>query len=180
MPGMPHMTAAMIYEYLRSIIFIYFRLIYSYLLLTKIHIKIIIFVAVKQFYKILMKQIFRLLGLCVCAAACNNPSQNLSESDFIDSVTKALANNAHIDLDDLVWTREPASYTSKGDTIAITTAPYTELWQRTYYHFRNDNAPVLQMKTREQYFSFVVKTDFTHSHHRFDQCWLESSFSTNL
>lgn len=44
-----------------------------------------------------MKKIFRLLGLCVCAAACNNPSQNLSEPDFADSVTKALANNGHID-----------------------------------------------------------------------------------
>ena len=117
-----------------------------------------------------MKKIFRLLGLCVCAAACNNPSQNLSEQDFADSVTKALANNGHIDLDDLAWTREPASYTADGDSIAITTAPHTDLWQRTYYHFRNDNAPVLQMKTREQYFSFVVKTDFTQSHHRFDQC----------
>ena len=26
------------------------------------------------------------------------------------------------------------------------------------------------MKTREKFFSFVVKTDFTSSHHRFDQC----------
>ena len=26
------------------------------------------------------------------------------------------------------------------------------------------------MQTREKYFSFVVKTDFTQSHHRFDQC----------
>ena len=40
----------------------------------------------------------------------------------------------------------------------------------TYYHFRNDNAPVLQMETEEKYFSFVVKTDFADSHHRFDQC----------
>ena len=58
----------------------------------------------------------------------------------------------------------------KGDTIVITTAPHTDLWQRTYYHFQNDNAPVLQMQTREKFFSFVVKTDFTQSHHRFDQC----------
>ncbi len=58
----------------------------------------------------------------------------------------------------------------KDDTILITTAPKTDLWQRTYYHFQNDNAPVLQMKTREKFFSFVVKTDFTGSHHRFDQC----------
>ena len=26
------------------------------------------------------------------------------------------------------------------------------------------------MQTNEKYFSFVVKTDFTQSHHRFDQC----------
>ena len=35
---------------------------------------------------------------------------------------------------------------------------------------KNDNAPVLQMKTKEKFFSFVVKTDFTQSHQRFDQC----------
>lgn len=29
-----------------------------------------------------------------------------------------------------------------------------------YYHFRNDNAPVLQLETEEEYFSFVVKTEF--------------------
>ncbi|HIQ97018.1 MAG TPA: DUF1349 domain-containing protein, partial [Candidatus Limivivens merdigallinarum] len=44
-----------------------------------------------------------------------------------------------------------------------------DLWQRTYYHFRNDNAPLLQMTTEERYFSFVVKTEFE-SKHRFDQC----------
>ena len=34
----------------------------------------------------------------------------------------------------------------------------------------DDNAPVWQMETEEKYFSFVVKTDFTGSCHRFDQC----------
>ncbi len=28
--------------------------------------------------------------------------------------------------------------------------------QRTYYHFRNDNAPVLQMETEEKFFSFGI------------------------
>ena len=69
----------------------------------------------------------------------------------------------------LEWTRRPASSSITDDKIEIVTAPHTDLWQRTYYHFRNDNAPVLQMKTKEQYFSFVVKTEFD-SHHRFDQC----------
>ena len=67
------------------------------------------------------------------------------------------------------WTRQPESYTIGQDYIEIVTAPYTDLWQRTYYHFRNDNAPVLQVSTKEKFFSFVVKTDFE-SKHRFDQC----------
>ena len=69
----------------------------------------------------------------------------------------------------LEWTRFPASSTVTDEKIEIITAPHTDLWQRTYYHFRNDNAPVLQMKTDEKYFSFVVKTEFE-SKHRFDQC----------
>ena len=69
----------------------------------------------------------------------------------------------------LEWTRFPASSSISDEKIEIVTAPHTDLWQRTYYHFRNDNAPVLQMKTKEKYFSFVVKTEFE-SKHRFDQC----------
>ena len=69
----------------------------------------------------------------------------------------------------LKWTREPADYSIADDKIEIVTAPHTDLWQRTYYHFRNDNAPVLQMETDEKFFSFVVKTEFE-SKHRFDQC----------
>lgn len=69
----------------------------------------------------------------------------------------------------LNWTREPNSYIIHDNKIEIITKPYTDLWQRTYYHFRNDTAPVLQMSTDEKYFSFVVKTEFE-SHHRFDQC----------
>ena len=71
---------------------------------------------------------------------------------------------------DFRWTREPASFAVSGDRIEIVTKPHTDLWQRTYYHFRNDNAPVLQMETEEKFFSFVVKTSFEESHHRFDQC----------
>ena len=67
------------------------------------------------------------------------------------------------------WTREPKDFTISEEKIEIITNPHTDLWQRTYYHFRNDNAPVLQMKTAERYFSFVVKTEFD-SKVRFDQC----------
>lgn len=67
-------------------------------------------------------------------------------------------------INELVWTREPAQYSLDKNRIEIVTMPGTDLWQRTYYHFRNDNAPVLQMETAEKYFSFAVKTDFTGSH----------------
>ena len=40
----------------------------------------------------------------------------------------------------LKWTREPEQYSIEKDKIEITTVPGTDLWQRTYYHFRNDNA----------------------------------------
>lgn len=73
-------------------------------------------------------------------------------------------------MENLRWTREPESFLLVPDRIEITTKPRTDLWQRTYYHFQNDNAPVLQMETAEPFFSFVVRTDFTESHHRFDQC----------
>ena len=73
------------------------------------------------------------------------------------------------DVQKLQWTREPAEYRISEDKIEIVTKPHTDLWQRTYYHFRNDNAPVLQMETDEKYFSFIVKTEFD-SKHRFDQC----------
>ena len=75
-----------------------------------------------------------------------------------------------MDLTKFSWTREPESCTINGDIIEVVTKPHTDLWQRTYYHFRNDNAPVFQMETDEQYFSFVVKTEFEESHHRYDQC----------
>lgn len=75
-----------------------------------------------------------------------------------------------IDISKLQWTREPEHYLIGESVIEITTAPRTGLWQRTYYHFRNDNAPVLQMETGEKFFSFLVKTEFSGAHHRFDQC----------
>lgn len=76
----------------------------------------------------------------------------------------------NMDLTKFKWVREPESCTVGHDRIEIVTKPCTDLWQRTYYHFQNDNAPVLQMETEEKYFSFVVKTEFEESHRRFDQC----------
>ena len=75
-----------------------------------------------------------------------------------------------MNMENFKWTREPKSFVVTSEKIEITTLPHTDLWQRTYYHFQNDNAPVFQMETEEKYFSFIVKTDFSQSHHRFDQC----------
>ncbi len=73
------------------------------------------------------------------------------------------------DMQAFQWTRKPESYLIAENRVEIVTKPHTDLWQRTYYGFRNDNAPVLQMRTAEKYFSFVVRTEFD-SRARFDQC----------
>lgn len=64
---------------------------------------------------------------------------------------------------------KPNQYNVDNDIITITTDPNTDLWQRTYYGFRNDNAPALLLKTEENFFSFTMKTDFN-TKEQFDQC----------
>ena len=105
--------------------------------------------------------ILALLSSCVDAG--NKESSQTSTLAQADTMMQ-------FDHSRLQWIREPKSYSIEADTIRITTEPNTDLWQRTYYHFRNDNAPVLQMETADKFFSFVVKTDFAESKHRFDQC----------
>ena len=56
-----------------------------------------------------------------------------------------------------VWIREPKQVSVTEDKVEVITEPGTDLWQRTYYGFQNDNAPVLQARTGERYFSFVVR-----------------------
>ena len=41
------------------------------------------------------------------------------------------------------WLREPAHATVDAELVRFTTSPGTDLWQRTYYGFRNHNAPAL-------------------------------------
>ena len=102
-----------------------------------------------------------LLGITACGNKNGNGIEKMPEQE---------SSVMNIDINKFSWTREPQSFVIKGDTIEVVTKPKTDLWQRTYYHFQNDNAPVFQMETEEKYFSFIVKTDFTGSHHRFDQC----------
>lgn len=73
-----------------------------------------------------------------------------------------------IDTKKMKWIRAPKQYKITKKQIEIITEPHTDLWQETYYHFKNDNAPVLQMESENKYFSFVVKTTFE-TKVRFDQ-----------
>lgn len=75
----------------------------------------------------------------------------------------------NFDLENCKWKNQPKRTRVSNDGIEIITEPHTDLWQRTYYGFRNDNAHVLQMQTNEKFFSFTVKTEFD-GKRRFDQC----------
>ena len=41
------------------------------------------------------------------------------------------------DISKLAWTRAPKEFDIQEDRITVTTEPHTDLWQRTYYGFRN-------------------------------------------
>lgn len=107
--------------------------------------------------------IFSAILMLLISCGQNKEQKEMQDNDSTVEICK-------FDIGKLKWTRQPKDFSISADTITITTAPGTDLWQRTYYHFRNDNAPVLQMETSDKFFSFVVKTDFSSSHHRFDQC----------
>ena len=49
----------------------------------------------------------------------------------------------HFGKETTVWINQPTTYEFGADGLRITTQPGTDLWQRTYYGFRNDNAPML-------------------------------------
>lgn len=124
--------------------------------------------------KVAYAMLATLLVACTSNNAESNTESNMETEMTMDAsadvVAKVLKHEGSLSLTDFVWTREPESFAIKGDTIEVVTKPGTDLWQRTYYHFRNDNAPALQVSTQEKFFSFVVKTNFQESHHRFDQC----------
>lgn len=56
----------------------------------------------------------------------------------------------------------------KDNILEFVTQPNTDLWQNTYYNFQHDNAPFVQIKISEKYFSFTVKVKYF-SKRRFDQ-----------
>ncbi|PSW04462.1 DUF1349 domain-containing protein [Photobacterium lipolyticum] len=68
------------------------------------------------------------------------------------------------------WLNEPKSYYVGKDSVIIDTEPETDFWQRSYYGFRNDNAPAFLFESAEN-FTFTAKVDFEYKH-LFDQCGL--------
>ena len=48
------------------------------------------------------------------------------------------------------WTREPKDFTISEDKIEIITNPHTDLWQRTYYHFRTISGNPRQFNNRDE------------------------------
>ena len=115
-------------------------------------------------------QFFIALSLLACTLlSCQNEKKqqssiaNKSNMEKNDTILKPFV------AENLFWIREPKQYTITDSLITIVSEPHTDLWQRTYYGFSNDNAPVLQMKTSDKFFSFTVKTSFNSSA-LFDQC----------
>ncbi len=66
------------------------------------------------------------------------------------------------------WLNEPEQFHITEQHISIVTKPYTDLWQRTYYGFRRDDAAALLLETKVN-FTFTLKASFEYRE-RFDQC----------
>ncbi len=54
--------------------------------------------------------------------------------------------------ENLFWIRKPENAIVHTQKVEIFTEPETDLWQRTYYQFQNDSAPVLQTTTDSSFF----------------------------
>ena len=68
------------------------------------------------------------------------------------------------------WLNQPKVSKFTDQSVTITTEPNTDFWQRTYYGFRNDNAPALVSENAVN-FSFTTRVSFEYRA-RFDQCGL--------
>jgi regulation of enolase protein 1 (concanavalin A-like superfamily) len=68
------------------------------------------------------------------------------------------------------WINKPKKFDITDDSVIITTDPNTDLWQRSFYGFRNDNAPALLLESAEN-FTFTGCVTFNYQS-LFDQCGL--------
>ena len=76
----------------------------------------------------------------------------------------------NIDFSAAIWLNQPKLSEITDQSIKITTEPNTDLWQRSYYGFRHDNAHALLFES-EINFSFTTKVSFEYRA-RFEQCGL--------
>jgi uncharacterized protein len=75
----------------------------------------------------------------------------------------------HTDFSGFTWINKPQEFVLENSILALKTEPRTDLWQRTYYGFQNDNAHAFILPVHEQQFTFNVKTRFEPAR-LFDQC----------
>lgn len=73
-----------------------------------------------------------------------------------------------LDLNTGKWMNRPAIAKVTATTLDITTEPSTDLWQRSYYGFRHDNAPALLLESRYN-ITFSTRAAFNFKG-RYDQC----------
>lgn len=66
------------------------------------------------------------------------------------------------------WLNQPKSFQLGTDKLVMTTEPNTDFWQRSYYGFKNDNAPAYLFNSADN-FTFTVKAEFEYQC-LFDQC----------
>ncbi len=66
------------------------------------------------------------------------------------------------------WLNQPSQYQLDDNELSLTTRPHTDLWQRTYYGFRVNNAPAL-LFSRADNFTLTVAVDFDYQA-QYDQC----------
>lgn len=66
----------------------------------------------------------------------------------------------YFDIRNAYWINEPRRHEITDEEVRIHTEAATDLWQKTYYSFQHDNAPMLVRKVAEQFFSFSVRVAF--------------------
>ncbi|MCA9977954.1 MAG: DUF1349 domain-containing protein [Anaerolineales bacterium] len=66
------------------------------------------------------------------------------------------------------WLNPPQSFEITEHSVKLTTEPNSDFWQRSYYGFRNENAPALLIESADN-FTFTVKVSFAYQE-RYDQC----------
>ena len=76
----------------------------------------------------------------------------------------------NIDFSQAKWLNQPKLSEVNNQCVKITTEPNTDFWQRSYYGFRNDNAPALLLESKSN-FSFTAEASFQYQG-KFDRCGL--------